>query len=80
MKKYITPWNAFFFLMGLMWAFIIYDWFRPFHPVDDTDFPDHQSGMWLYTDHLTGCQYLYRGSLTPRMDADGKQICIRIET
>lgn len=42
---------------------------------DDTDPPDGRSGMLLLTDHKTGCQYLYRGSLTPRMDEHGKQIC-----
>ena len=48
---------------------------QPFEPKDDSDFPDHSSGMSVLTDHLTGCQYLGRGSLTPRMDANGKQIC-----
>lgn len=42
---------------------------------DDTDPVDGRSGMMLLTDSGTGCQYLYRGSLTPRMDANGKQIC-----
>lgn len=43
---------------------------------DDTDPPDGRSGMHLYTDARTGCMYLSRGdSLTPRMGADGKQIC-----
>lgn len=44
---------------------------------DDSDPPDGHSGMTIYTDHLTGCQYLKKGgsSLTPRLDRDGKQIC-----
>ena len=45
---------------------------------DDTDPPDGRSGMVLYTDHKTGCQYLSRplfGALTPRLDASGKQVC-----
>ncbi len=35
------------------------------------------SGLLLYTDPVTGCQYLNtgRGNLTPRMDKEGKQIC-----
>lgn len=45
--------------------------------LDDTDLPTKRSGMNLYTDHGTGCQYLATplGSLTPRLDADGKPIC-----
>ena len=43
---------------------------------DDTDPSDGVSGLGLYTDHLTGCQYLTRGrNLTPRMNAEGKQVC-----
>lgn len=40
-----------------------------------------RSGLTPITDHLTGCQYLYYGvnSLTPRMGADGKQICREVE-
>jgi len=39
--------------------------------------PDHpQGGLGLSADALTGCQYLTNGhSITPRMGADGKQIC-----
>lgn len=45
---------------------------------DDSDPPGGRSGMHIYTDHLTGCQYLRPGSysgITPRLAADGKQIC-----
>lgn len=49
-------------------------------PMDDTDPPDGRSGMNLHTDAMTGCQYLSRGSLTPRLDADGKHICNRKES
>ncbi|EBW6359727.1 hypothetical protein DPU24_02520 [Salmonella enterica subsp. enterica serovar Oranienburg] len=42
---------------------------------DDTD-GKARSGLNLYTDHATGCQYLGNGSgLTPRMDAQGYQMC-----
>ena len=43
---------------------------------DDTDPPDGRSGMRLYTDSLTGCQYLATpyGSLTPRLNASGNQM------
>lgn len=47
-------------------------------PRDDSDSPSKRSGMSLYIDYGTGCQYLSTpifGSLTPRLDADGKQIC-----
>lgn len=46
-------------------------------PTDDTDFnAAHRSGLMLFTDARTGCQYIGRsGALTPRMGADGKQIC-----
>ena len=45
---------------------------------DDSDPPGGRSGMLIFTDHLTGCQYLSRpfySSLTPRLGADGKQVC-----
>jgi hypothetical protein len=46
---------------------------------DDTDDREnnHASGMRLYTDYGTGCQYLRGGGggITPRMDANGKQVC-----
>lgn len=47
-------------------------------PTDDTDFDSaHRSGLVLFTDARTGCQYIGRplGALTPRMGADGKQVC-----
>lgn len=44
---------------------------------DDTDPPKGVSGMDLYQDNRTGCQYLSLPgtSLIPRMDRDGKQVC-----
>ena len=50
-------------------------------PRDDTDTSQKRSGMSLYTDNGTGCQYLGISSifgpnaLYPRMGRDGKQIC-----
>lgn len=32
-------------------------------------------GMMVLTDEFTGCQYLYKDSIAPRMDATGKQLC-----
>lgn len=44
---------------------------------DDTDFPDSRSNMNSYIDAKTGCEYLSTqgGSLTPRLDKEGNQIC-----
>jgi hypothetical protein len=60
-----------------------------FQPYDDTDDPyigpmtrtlgyGGRSGLGLYTDHKTGCQYVkagFFGGTTPRLDENGKQIC-----
>lgn len=44
---------------------------------DDFDPTNGRSGLKIYTDHRTGCQYIGAGSggLTPRLDANGKHIC-----
>ncbi len=45
---------------------------------DTTDVPGGQlSGMDLHKDHMTGCHYLsyHDGGLTPRLDANGNQVC-----
>jgi hypothetical protein len=46
---------------------------------DDTDdrANNRTSGLILYTDYGTGCQYLRAadGGITPRMGADGRQVC-----
>lgn len=44
---------------------------------DDTDPVDGRSGLRLYTDARTGCQYLGQreGGLTPRIDREGHAIC-----
>ena len=49
---------------------------------DDSDdrLSELKSGMVPRTDFLTGCQYLTVGeAITPRMDANGKQICKKKE-
>jgi hypothetical protein len=46
---------------------------------DDTDDPNGKaSGMIVYSDHRTGCQYVgtVLGGITPRLDIDGKPICV----
>jgi len=50
-------------------------WIVPEPERDDSDPLGGRSGMMVLTDDKTGCQYLYRGGLTPRMDAMGKQVC-----
>ena len=50
---------------------------------DDTDSANVKSGLSVYTDYGTGCQYLAvgfkyigsNGGLTPRLGVDGKPIC-----
>lgn len=48
---------------------------------DATDNADSRvrSGMALYTDHGTGCEYLGnpRGGITPRLDVDGRHMGCR---
>jgi hypothetical protein len=53
---------------------------------DDTDPPGigERSGMTLHTDAKTGCQYVgtpgflgIGATITPRLDAQGKQLCTR---
>jgi len=52
------------------------------NPYDDSDNPEigERSGFTVYTDHLTGCQYLrvgIFGSATPRLDGDKNQVGCR---
>jgi hypothetical protein len=75
MSKHITWCRTFAGLMALLWATALYQAVQPYEPRDDSDGPSEHSRMEVFTDHLTGCQYLYRGSLTPRMDRMGKQVC-----
>ncbi len=44
---------------------------------DDTDPSGGRSGLKIYTDSGTGCQYLSvsGGGVTPRLSADGHPIC-----
>lgn len=46
---------------------------------DSTDPAEGISGLSLFSDNMTGCQYLSHnsGALTPRMNADGKQVCTK---
>lgn len=53
-------------------------WLMRINPKDNSDPPEGRSGLGVHTDHLTGCQYLSKGSsLTPRLDAKGYQVGCR---
>lgn len=48
---------------------------------DDSDPKEGRSGLHIYKDALTGCEYLSPGvGMVPRMGTDGKQICRKGET
>ena len=61
---------------SLLFITLAATWFMP-DTRDDSDSPTQRSGMMILTDYGTGCQYLWRNGLTPRMDANGKQVCNR---
>ena len=63
--SFVTVW------IFLYWAVMV------LLPRDTTDPPGGRSGISLYVDSLTGCHYLGTlfGGLTPRLDAEGEQIC-----
>lgn len=70
----IAPFLAWLAFVAVVGTFLL-DYFIPYN---DTDPPGARSGFKLYTDHLTGCQYLRAGLLggtTPRLDRNGRQIC-----
>lgn len=69
-----------YFLNALLWllsVLLFLSLLSVYSPTDDTDFGAwRRSGLQLFTDARTGCQYVARdGALTPRMGADGKQVC-----
>ena len=55
---------------------IVGDWLTPYDDTDDIE-SGVRSGMVLYTDNLTGCQYLkgsFFAELTPRVNGKGRHI------
>ena len=54
----------------------IMDTSRTYDSTDD-EVNNVRSGLKLYTDYGTGCQYISKffGDLHPRLDKNGKQIC-----
>ena len=68
---------VFAIFMFIQSAIILYNAIT-FEP-DETNDGNRRSGMVMYTDYGTGCQYLKSGFFaapTPRMNYDGKQICL----
>lgn len=67
--------TTFYCVTTLALAMVIGNWFS-MAKRDDTDGKD-RSGLLLYTDYGTGCQYVgtMTGGLTPRLDKDGKIVC-----
>ena len=60
-------------IIGIFVGSVCSNWDR-----DDTDPSEgKRSGMTLFTDHGTGCQYLGRAftALIPRLDRDGNHVC-----
>lgn len=75
--RYTQIQKAFILTAGLSAALTAVNYVTPY---DSTDNDGERSGFRLMTDNLTGCQYLQAGifgGLSPRLDADGKQICDR---
>lgn len=60
-----------FVLVGVAWSLVVM--VDSLFPRDDTDSAESRSGMSLYTDAATGCQYLSAGysGLTPRLTSNG---------
>jgi hypothetical protein len=70
----LLGWTLGFIVFG-----IIYITLDAIIPHDDTDYPHERSGLRLLIDAKTGCQYLstFFGGPVPRVDANGRHICIR---
>lgn len=64
-------------LMAVIGSLVIYRVLDAVVPTDDTDNPaGGRSGLSVYVDHGTGCQYIGRfWHVTPRLDAAGKPMC-----
>jgi hypothetical protein len=63
-------------LVGWLLLVALFKWAIPYDDTDDVA-QGNRSGMHLYIDHGTGCQYVsgFLSGMTPRMGADGKQVC-----
>jgi hypothetical protein len=61
-------------------AFVLLRAIAAHQPLDATDnrTTGERSGMQVLVDNETGCQYLFRGGLTPRLDGAGKPFCKKV--
>lgn len=67
--------RSLFILLFVIAAVFLVDWLAPH---DDSDPAGGRSGLRIYVDYRTSCQYLaagWLGGLTPRLDNSGRQIC-----
>lgn len=64
-------------ILTIFVGLLLCSWSSSMLRTDETDKDFwNRSGASLVIDHGTGCHYLGRlGSVTPRLGADGKQIC-----
>lgn len=71
-KKF--SWHIFILIVCLSIGILLGDFFK--FGYDSTD-GKSRSGLGLYTDNLTGCQYLSakNSGITPRVDSEGNHIC-----
>lgn len=76
--------KVFVFVVALLVLLFLPNYFR--WGYDDTDdyrsgaFFGRRSGLSVYTDHLTGAQYVKAGlfgGITPRIDKDGKPMFVK---
>ena len=71
--------DGFFFGLGALMAYslmVLVGALLTLPERDSTDPPNSRSGLRLLIDYQTGCHYIsHKGGLTPRMDANGRQIC-----
>ncbi len=66
-------------VLVILLGFKIYNYDRPY---DDSDWPELElrSGLTVYVDYGTGCHWLRGsifGTLVPRLNGLGNQVCIR---
>jgi len=70
-------------MLGLFLSTCFFLWLFGLLPVnrDESDASGRGGGVKAVTDDLTGCQYLgfQNGGITPRMDAQGRHLCIPVE-
>lgn len=76
LNKLLVATYEYWWLILFFIVLIVVDWSRPYDSTDDAE-NGERSGMVLYTDNMTGCQYLEAGiigGMTPRLDGTGKHV------